>query len=118
MKNKIRALLFIPQSHKLVEFVYDQTNGGLDQLYELIDCNYVTVVEMEDGHSIFVDDEGLLKEMGTQAFTKYSFYPEFIAGNAVVVGPTDSEGNCTACTLTAEEFASKIQRVVVPSGGG
>lgn len=68
-------------------------NGDYRTIYDHIGCELFDVVYAEvGGHkvSIFVDDEGLLN--APQAFFLLPGWPQPLAGNALVLGDVDEEG--------------------------
>ncbi|MER9651432.1 DUF3846 domain-containing protein [Mesorhizobium sp. M0199] len=58
-------------------------------LYDLISCQMIEVVRLDERHSLFVDEEGLGD--GLSAFTIFEGYPQPLAGKIVLVGGDGSE---------------------------
>ena len=84
----------------------------LKKIYELVGCDLICLGPEIGENSTFVDDEGLLK--GPTHFFAVQGGRQPYAGNAVVVGPTDDEGEITDAVGTLE----KIQAAVKFFGSG
>lgn len=76
----------------------DVTVSGWKDIVKHLGCDYMTVVPTPDKHvSVYVDDEGLLKE-GTPVniwsmwFGGWSGYNQPLVGHILITGPTDEEG--------------------------
>ena len=86
---------------------HDLQYEGLDDIYKIIDCNLVEIaLELGSGDVVFVDEEGWLGQP-SHVFKMMGQGP--VAGHAVIVGPTDSEGNTLDVTMTAKEFEESLE---------
>ena len=98
-----KAVFFDASNGKFSDVTYE----GLDDIYKMIGCSLVEVaLRLGTGDVVFVDEEGMLKEI------KYQFRMEgggYFAGHAVIVGPTDEEGNTLDVTRTAKEFEESLE---------
>lgn len=66
------------------------------------DCRLFTVAtELENGDSLFVDDEGLIN--GTEHFFITEYYPHPLAGNGVILG-CNEDGESQNCKSTIDEI--------------
>ena len=64
-----------------------KTNNKLKEMYELIGCKYITsLVMIEDGWTIFVDDEGMMNHNRKKPNIHFE---NKVFGNALVVKEND-----------------------------
>ena len=99
----MKAILINVKTQEVKEVEHDDT---LQNIYDLIDCRAFDLVRVDDVNSIFVDDEGILKD------NLYFEYPSSngifqLAGNGLILG-VDDEGNSISPTLTVEDVKSKV----------
>ena len=82
-------------------------DGTLDFIYFNLACKTFDVVRVDDVNSIFVDDEGLMRQ--NQLYFEYSGSDRIfqLAGNGLVLG-VDDEGNSISPTLTIEDVKGKV----------
>lgn len=84
---KIKGLLIDPINKKVTEVEFEHS---LDEIYKLINCDTFAVPFIfSNNDSLFVDDEGLLKD--PEHFFMISEYGRPIAGMGLILG-TDEEG--------------------------
>lgn len=106
--SKIIRGIFIDSKNKKVEEV--QLESGLDAMYSKIECGCVTAIDIADGETLWLDDEGFLKappeEGGLPGF-RYEGYPQTLAGNALIFG-LNEEGESVSSKMSVEEIANKI----------
>jgi hypothetical protein len=98
----MKAILINSIEQTVTEIEY---SGNWRDISKLIGCDLFTVVNMGKGDTIFVDDEGLLKD--PQYFFKLDTYRSLLAGNGLILG-SDDEGESIACKVTVEEMRSRI----------
>jgi hypothetical protein len=112
----MKTLLIDPHTRTITEHEYD---GSLEAMYKLLNCGLVQPVYRNDrGESmfpgqdcLFVDEEGLLCDLSTQAFFIINGKP--IAGRAITVG-CDDEGETIEARITADDLeALDIQWVTL-----
>lgn len=80
---------------------------SLQKIYSLIGCELITSVGLDNGDCLFLDDEGLIN--GTEEFFYLEGMGQPFAGNALVMGGADDEGNSTDPKSTVEGIAEKVQ---------
>ena len=99
----MKAILIDVKTQEIKEVEHDNT---LQNIYDLIDCRAFDLVRIDDVNSIFVDDEGILKD---NLYFEYSgSNGSFqLAGNGLVLG-VDDEGNSISPTLTVEDVKGKV----------
>ena len=100
----MKAILIDVYNKEIREVDYD---GTLDFIYFNLACKTFDVVRVDDVNSIFVDDEGLLRQ--NQLYFEYSGSNGIfqLAGNGLVLG-VDDEGNSISPTLTIEDVKGKV----------
>lgn len=99
----VRAVLIDPELGTLQEGLI--IPGDIEVIYELLGCDLIDAVRLEDGHAAYVDDEGF--DGDPEFFTVIDGTP--YAGRALFVGPVDEQGNTTACTLPLDWFNEHVK---------
>ena len=99
----MKAILIDVKTQEIKEVECD---NNLQNIYDLIDCRLIDIVRIDDVNSIFVDDEGILKD---NLYFEYSVSGRVfqLAGNGLVLG-VDDEGNSISPTLTIEDVKGKV----------
>ena len=99
----MKAILIDVKTQEIKEVEHDDT---LQNIYDLIDCRAFDLVRIDDVNSIFVDDEGILKD---NLYFEYSVSDRVfqLAGNGLVLG-VDDKGNSISATLTVEDVEGKV----------
>lgn len=96
----MRAIKIDPTAKTVTEInLKKNPNETFDELYELIGCDLVQLVELDDGFILVCDEEGKLKTI-TGAFT-FLGWGTVIAGTAIVLG-----GNASRFKALQENLAS------------
>ena len=100
----MKAILIDVYEKEIREVDYD---GTLDFIYFNLACKTFDVVRVDDVNSIFVDDEGLLRQ--NHLYFEYSASDRVfqLAGNGLILG-VDDEGNSISPTLTVEDVKGKV----------
>ena len=100
----MKAILIDVYNKDIKEVDYD---GTLDFIYFNLACRTFDVVRIDDVNSIFVDDEGLLRQ--NQLYFEYSGSENVfkLAGNGLILGVND-EGNSISPTLNIEDVKGKV----------
>jgi len=100
----MKAILIGVYAQEVIEVVHDNT---LQNIYDLLVCRTFDVVRIDDVNSIFVDDEGILKD---NLYFEYSGSDRVfqLAGNGLILG-VDDEGDSTSPTLTVEDVEGKVR---------
>lgn len=118
MPTTIRALLVNPTTKTVTPCTFER--NSLSQMYDLIGCHtfdaVALVLEAVDGElypvTLWVDDEGALKDPEEQrcCFIGLPGRVRHLAGNILVTGPSDSEGEITDLLLgiTPEIVAEQV----------
>ena len=103
MESNIKAILIDVEKQEVKEVEHD---NSLQNIYDLLFCRTFDVVRIDDVNSIFVDDEGILKD---NLYFEYSASDRVfqLAGNGLILG-VDDEGNSISPTLTVEDVKSKV----------
>ena len=103
MEKKMKAILIDVKTQEIKEVEHDDT---LQNIYDLINCRAFDLVRIDDVNSIFVDDEGILKD---NLYFEYSVSDRVfqLAGNGLVLG-VDNKGNSISATLTVEDVEGKV----------
>jgi hypothetical protein len=100
----MKAILVNPFDRTITEVEY---SGDFKQIYNFIDAECFDCARINrHGDGIFVDDEGLIREV-EQAFFQHEDYPQPLAGKGLVLG-CDDEGNSVSPHTTLEELKAKI----------
>ena len=99
----MKAILIDVKTQEIKEV---ECGNNLQNIYDLIDCRLIDIVSIDDVNSIFVDDEGILKD---NLYFEYSGSENVfkLAGNGLVLG-VDDEGNSISPTLTIEDVKGKV----------
>jgi hypothetical protein len=82
----------------------------LQAIYDLLGCDCIDAARLEDGHAVYVDDEGSFKANGL--FSVRGF-PHPLFGKGLLVGPVDNEGETTDCQHTLEWAKQNVGYVVI-----
>ena len=99
----MKAILIDVKTQEIKEVEHD---GEIQNIYNLIDCRAFDLVRIDDVNSIFVDDEGILKD---NLYFEYSVSDRVfqLAGNGLILG-VDDEGDSVEPTLTVEDVEGKV----------
>lgn len=98
-----------------LQVITEYENTGLKSLQSAVGGLIATAYHFPNGDTLFVDDEGLLKEPDCFFTVKDSEPTEnlledeqLFAGNGVIVGAADSDGNDTPAKSTLSEAAKFV----------
>jgi hypothetical protein len=103
----MKAWLINPFDRTITEVEH---NGDYRHIYTLIDCDTFDCVRFSDnGDAIYVDDEGLLKDLSKQQFFALpSIFPESAyAGKGLVLG-VDGAGDTVAPDTSLDEMKKLV----------
>lgn len=98
----MKAILINSVDRKVSEIQY---NGNIEEIYQALNCQTFTIVRLENGDTVFVDDEGLLGN--PQNFFTIADYGTPIAGNGLVLGET-LDGESKDCASTVDEVSKDV----------
>lgn len=104
----VRAILIDPFEKTVTEVQHDADDyRGIYKLisHETMPVDCFTVVRLDDVDSVFIDDEGLLKD--PTHFFLWRGYPQPLAGKGLILG-CDEEGETIACAMTLEQAKANI----------
>ena len=99
----MKVILIDPELCMVKEVDY---SGDFNEIYKLTDCSTFTCVDLGDGETLFLDDEGLFKNE-TYLFRMKGAYQPF-AGKGLILG-TDDEGDSVSTRLTTLDVAKKVE---------
>lgn len=110
-----RAYLIDPEAETITEFEY----SGLESIYTALQCDTVYAATFnENRDSVFIDDEGLLKN--PTRFFCIEGYPQPLAGRGLVCG-LDGEGETVEPTVGLEWLKAHVcyvERIAVGGAKG
>lgn len=98
----MKAYLIDPYEGSIEQVEY---SGDYEDIYRLIDCRYFDCVGIDNGDTIFVDDEGLYRD--NQEFFMIEGYHSPLCGKALVLG-TDRKGNSQAPKISLTKLKKMI----------
>lgn len=102
----MKAILIDPETKTVQQIEYD---GDYNSIYKLIGCDTFTVVQLDDGNALFLDDEGLLND--TEFFFRWdgANNPDCqpFAGKGLILG-TDEEGDSIATTMDVDDVRRRV----------
>ena len=103
----MRAILINPMQESIRYTSYD---GDFRSIYRILQCTtYEAVYPFDNGDTLWIDEEGLLKESNF-AFNIRADNPKFnqtIMGSALILG-TDAEGESIECKSKVLDIAKRI----------
>jgi hypothetical protein len=84
--------------------------GNWETISPLLDCNLFDVVNIDDKHSFYVDDEGLLVDNNEDGYFQITMEnpPRVYAGKALFMD-YDREGETQPCSLSVEEVRAMVR---------
>lgn len=97
----MRAILINPFDQTIKEVVY---TGDYREIYVLTDCQTFTCVGIDDDNTLYVDDEGLLKDNRYFSWNGRNF-----AGKGIVIGVDYQTGEDMETSLTIEDVAKAVE---------
>lgn len=107
------TVLVVPVEGPIRTETIETAPAILDVLQRLVG-GYIEPIELPTGDTAFIDEEGKLKgyqlNPRADAGMKGRLFPgDYIAGDLVVVGPPDDQGETTGANLeTAQELFGRI----------
>lgn len=116
MSNKVSGLLLLPNGTR--KTVHCEP-GSFDDLRQHVDFEWFDVVRTDHPVTIFVDDEGLLKENNPVNIWSIVLLPEFgisqpLVGPVFMFGDTDPNGEIRDLS---DEVLSQIPTTLRPQAG-
>jgi len=92
---KLRAILIDPVEKTITEI---ETTGEYQELLSILDIQIIDIVRLNATESLWVNDEGLLKDPEDQTFFMLKYYPQPIEGRGLILG-NDEEGENVSTTV-------------------
>lgn len=82
--------------------------GTIEDYYRLLDCHTFDIVQLDNNVDIYIDDEGLYvaNQIITPVVSFRGAIP--IAGNIVITGGADREGDTLPVSITMEQAKNII----------
>jgi hypothetical protein len=110
MSRTIKAILIDTLNKEVKEVTYTEGENSLKEIYQLLRCNCITSADSyvfnPIGHTLFVDDEGLLLDEPFGAFQIAN--GQVLSGNGLIVS-TDDEGETQSHNLKIEVLRSIVK---------
>jgi hypothetical protein len=101
--NNVRAILIDPFKREVTEINIDPS---LDNLYETLAVEMITVLRWGKDHALILDDEGLLKDRETMEYWRVAGADQPFAGKGLILG--DNYGDNRDATLTLSEVQTLV----------
>jgi hypothetical protein len=99
----MRAILIDPFTRTVSDI---DTAAGLDDLYEILQVDLITVMRVGASHAMILDDEGLLKDNSEQEYFQLKGMDQPLAGRGLILA--DEYGKNRPATLTLKEVTDKV----------
>ena len=99
----MRAILIDPFTRTVSEI---DTDAGLDDLYDVLQVDLISVVQVGAGHAMILDDEGLLKSKIEQEYFQFVGVEQPFAGRAMILG--DEYGESRPARLPLDEVEKRV----------
>lgn len=94
----MRAILIDPFKQTVEDIDIDPS---LDNLYEVLGVEVITVLRWSPGHALILDDEGLLKDHATMEYWTTDIYEQPLAGRGLILGDEYGENRPASVNLEA-----------------
>lgn len=117
--EKIKGILIKPLGNGKGEITEVKiSQGEIKDIYELLECSLFDVVDIGTKNSVYVDDEGLIKQrwdeegndLNPKFFTiKLGAQEKHLAGNGLVLGLDRSTGESVDTTFSIEDIRDMIR---------
>ena len=102
----MRAILIDPFTRSITEIEIDPT---LNNMYETLGVDLITVVSIKPDHALIIDDEGFLKSKESQEYFWWAGADQPFAGRGLILG--DKYGENKDATMTLDQVNKCIQFV-------
>jgi hypothetical protein len=96
----MRAILIDPFTRTVSDI---DTAAGLDDLYEILQVDLITVMQVGASHAMILDDEGLLKDSSEQEYFQLKGMDQPLAGRGLILA--DEYGENRPATLSLNSVA-------------
>lgn len=99
----MRAILIDPFTRTVSDI---DTDAGLDSLYDILQVDMITVMQVGASHCLILDDEGLLKSKIGQEYFQLRGMDQPLAGRGLILA--DEYGESRPATLNLAEVEDKV----------
>jgi hypothetical protein len=98
----MKAILINPFNQTITEIKY---SGNFKEIYKLIDCSTFDCINIDDDNTLFVDDEGLLKQ------NRYFYWKDYtnLAGKALIIGVDYQTGEDCDTSWSLQEVENMVE---------
>ena len=98
----MKAILINPFNQTITEVEY---SGNFKEIYKLIDCSTFDCINIDDDNTLFVDDEGLLRE------NRYFYWKGYtnLAGKALIIGVDYQTGEDCETSWSLQEVENMVE---------
>lgn len=102
---KVKAILIDAKAQTVTDVELD--NGDINHMHVLLKCDCFTLAGNFKGNIAYVDDEGLYKD--NLHYFQWPGYPQPLAGNGLIMGPDNGQGDHVDVTISAAEISPSIE---------
>ena len=99
----MRAILINPFTRTVSDI---DTDASLDELYEFLQVEVITVMQVGASHVMILDDEGLMKSKIEQEYFQLKGMDQPLAGRGLILA--DEYGESRPATLSIKEVEDKV----------
>jgi hypothetical protein len=103
---KMKKGILINTTKRTIEFV--DVKDWKD-IYNHIECQTFTCVDVDGLNTVYIDDEGLLTLTPQSTFFQIEGYPQPLCGNGLILGIDHEEGESVDTTLSLQYVKSKVK---------
>lgn len=104
----MKAFKLDAENHMIQELqLPDDVSERVTEMHAIIGDTFCFAYEFPNGDTVFCDDNGLLKDPSCWTIIYGAHQP--FAGNCVVVGPADNDGNETDCRSSLFDLANQVR---------
>ena len=103
----MRKGILIDVKNETIEFVLIEK--GIQPIYDVVECGTFEVVNINDSNDIYVDEEGLLYLTNETKFFQFGEGRQPIAGNGLILGYNQINGESIDTNITIEEVKDKVK---------
>lgn len=101
----MRGILIDPRAFTLTEVQLEATKDRLQQIYDLLQCHTFDCVGLDNGDTLYVDDNGIAT--GSPFHFIVADYPQPLVGRGLILG-TNDEGESISSITTLDDLRTRI----------
>lgn len=110
MSKNLKAILIDTFAREIKEVEY---SGDFTEIYKLLshetmEVTTFTIVHLDEGDAIYVDDNGLLHNPLPDAWFKWDTYYQPLVGKALILG-ADDEGESRSAKISTDEVRRRVK---------